>query len=129
MSSFIHEELHKRFNEMQNERAAVGVRNEGSKKVKSVIALALDEYITTKHEKYKTPLEEIQLDNSFASIAVNQIRLFIFAGNDTTATALVYVYHMPPPGTLTSSLRCALNTIPSSLKTQTQAKCSVKSPL
>lgn len=94
MRSFILRELHKRFNEMKNGRAAVGKNMDRSKKVKSVIALALDEYITTKHEQYKMRFENIRLDDNFARIAANQIRLFIFAGNDTTATALVYTYHM-----------------------------------
>lgn len=78
---------------MKKERAVTNEDMKHSKKVKSVIALALDKYITTKHEKDKTPFEKIQLDDNFTRIAANQIRLFIFAGNDTTATALVYMYH------------------------------------
>lgn len=94
MKSFIWEELQLRFEEMKKERATIGDIADRNKKVKSVIALALEEYITRKHENEKTAFQSIQLDEDFARIAANQIRLFIFAGNDTTATAIVYAYHL-----------------------------------
>jgi cytochrome P450 len=63
-------------------------------KAKSVTALALQEYIAGKHKDGQTDIQSIQLDEDFARIAANQIRLFVFAGNDTTATTIVYTYHM-----------------------------------
>ncbi|KAF2818795.1 cytochrome P450 [Ophiobolus disseminans] len=94
MSSFIRGELSKRFVEMKRSKATINDSAASTKKAKSVIALALEEYITRKQEHDKTPLENIHLDENFARIAANQIRLFIFAGNDTTATAIGYTYHM-----------------------------------
>jgi cytochrome P450 len=83
MSSFIRKELQMRFEEMMKERVTTGV-----------IALALEEYIAPKHAEKTTAFQSVHLDENFARIAANQIRLFIFAGNDTTATAIVYTYHM-----------------------------------
>lgn len=56
-----------------------------STKVKSVMTLALEQYIEDNKKDTET-LQSLQLDSAFARIAANQIRLFIFAGNDTTAT-------------------------------------------
>jgi cytochrome P450 len=94
MSSFIRKELQMRFEEMTKERTTTGDNVVRNMKAKSVIALALEEYIAPKHAEKKTALQSIHLDENFARIAANQIRLFIFAGNDTTATAIVYTYHM-----------------------------------
>lgn len=94
LSKFIDQELQKRFKEMKNERAIGKDIPRRQKKVKSVIALALDDYLTRKHKTDKQVSDDIELDRNFARIATNQIRLFLFAGNDTTATAIVYAFHM-----------------------------------
>ncbi|KAI4940891.1 hypothetical protein J4E91_011148 [Alternaria rosae] len=94
LSTFIDQELKKRFKEMKNERAIGKDTRSRQKKVKSVIALALDDFLTRKHKTDKQAFNDIELDRNFARIATNQIRLFLFAGNDTTATAIVYAFHM-----------------------------------
>ncbi|KAF1845155.1 putative cytochrome P450 [Cucurbitaria berberidis CBS 394.84] len=91
---FIRQELQKRFEEMKTDRATIGGTLGRARKAKSVIALALEEYITMKHETNKEAFDSMELDKDFAQIAANQIRLFIFAGNDSTATTIVYTYHM-----------------------------------
>ena len=91
LEKFIDRELQKRFNEMKLE----GSTSDGfqPKKAKSVVSLVLEEYITNQ-KKDKESLSNLKLNKDFAHIAANQIRLFIFAGNDTTATAIGYTYHM-----------------------------------
>jgi hypothetical protein len=94
LSTFIEQELQKRFKEMESERAITKDTPGRKKKAKSVIALALEDYLTRKHETDKQAFDNMELDKNFSQIAANQIRLFIFAGNDTTATAIVYAFHM-----------------------------------
>jgi cytochrome P450 len=89
---FIRKELETRFSELKAERAATTktARN------KSIIALALEGYIA---EKGRAEGEEKaglmhSLDEHFIRYASNQIRLFLFAGNDTTSSSIVYTYHL-----------------------------------
>ncbi|KAL4936560.1 hypothetical protein BDV06DRAFT_233316 [Aspergillus oleicola] len=84
----IRKELDKRFAEMQQEKSSP---ISTSKRVKSVIALALEAYLAENpHQTDETD----KLDDIFAQYASHQIRLFLFAGNDTTSSSIVYVYHM-----------------------------------
>lgn len=59
-----------------------------SERVKSVIALALDAYAA--EEK----LNNAAIDPTFKHYARAQIRLFLFAGHDTTSSTMVYTIHM-----------------------------------
>ncbi|PWY92219.1 cytochrome P450 [Aspergillus heteromorphus CBS 117.55] len=85
MNKSIREELDRRFSEMKK-----GV-HAGPKRAKSIIALALEAYLETKNEKIS---EATKLDDHFAEYVTYQIRLFLFAGNDTTSSSIVYVYHL-----------------------------------
>lgn len=87
MDRCIRKELDKRFAEMKRPSHS----SSSSKHVKSVIALALEAYLADRHEKAS---ETNKLDDVFAKYATHQIRLFLFAGNDTTSSSMVYVYHM-----------------------------------
>ncbi|KAF2707700.1 cytochrome P450 [Pleomassaria siparia CBS 279.74] len=89
---FIKEQLQKRFEEMQVERASLA--SDQLKKAKSVIALALEDYMAQNYQSDKQAYKGTKLDPEFATIAANQIRMFIFAGNDSTASTLVYAYHL-----------------------------------
>ncbi|KAF1962666.1 cytochrome P450 [Byssothecium circinans] len=93
MDLFIKEELQKRFEEMKVERAGDASKRAG--KAKSVIALALEDYLAQKSLDDKQEVYgNAKLEEGFARIAANQIRMFIFAGNDSTAATLVYIYHL-----------------------------------
>ncbi|KAK7706834.1 hypothetical protein SLS57_009505 [Botryosphaeria dothidea] len=59
-----------------------------SQRVKSIIALAMDAYMT------ENKLQEESLDPVFKHQASTQLRLFMFAGHDTTSSTIIYVYHM-----------------------------------
>jgi len=94
MDSFIHKELEKRFEEIKAERSSS--KAQGNRRAKSVAALALEDYIIQKQQAKpanQEDLESVCLDENFARITVNQIRLFLFAGNDTTSSTIVYIFH------------------------------------
>jgi cytochrome P450 len=86
MNTYIRAELEKRFQELQSSNEKNTVR------AKSVIALALEAY-TAEHSS-KDPGAHAKLDEAFIRYATSQIRLFLFAGNDTTSSSIVYVYHL-----------------------------------
>ncbi|KAF1976199.1 cytochrome P450 [Bimuria novae-zelandiae CBS 107.79] len=92
LEQFISRELQERFKEMKLEKTASN--RDQPKRAKSVVALALEQYIKENQKGDLENLDDLQLDDAFAQVAANQIRLFIFAGNDTTATGIVYTYHM-----------------------------------
>ncbi|PYH90485.1 cytochrome P450 [Aspergillus ellipticus CBS 707.79] len=85
MNKCIRAELERRFSEMQQGGIS------GSKRAKSIIALALEAYLGDKNEKITNTTN---LDAHFAEYVTYQIRLFLFAGNDTTSSSIVYVYHL-----------------------------------
>lgn len=89
----IRKELEKRFLEMKESQEKP---QEGSKKAKSVIALALEAYLSnpTLDEKLNIARDTSKLDEHFAQYTSYQIRLFLFAGSDTTASTISYVYHL-----------------------------------
>ena len=61
-------------------------------KKKIVIDLALETYLK---EQKNTNIEQAEaLDPTFKRIAENQIKMFIFAGHDTTSATICYAYHL-----------------------------------
>lgn len=88
MNAYIKNELDQRFVKMKQEQTS---QQSISKGVKSVIALALEAYMADREEKIS---ETTKLDDHFAKYATYQIRLFLFAGNDTTSSSIIYVYHL-----------------------------------
>jgi cytochrome P450 len=82
--SFVRTELQNRFEEIKTERASSA---RGPRRAKSVATLAIEDYISQKE------LDTAHLDEKFIRITANQIRLFLFAGNDTTSSTIVYMFH------------------------------------
>ncbi|EPE32645.1 Cytochrome P450 [Glarea lozoyensis ATCC 20868] len=90
MDNYIQNELDQRFSEIRarfNDPDA-----EQSNATKSVITLAIESYI--QENKSNDLMQKPKLDSHFAKYATHQIRLFLFAGNDTTSSTIVYVYHL-----------------------------------
>jgi cytochrome P450 len=85
MDDFIKQALNARFEELKS------ARNSETTKSKSVIALALSDYL--KQLQSRNDAEGV-LDPSFIEHATRQMRVFLFAGHDTTTSILVYTYHM-----------------------------------
>ncbi|KAI1855547.1 hypothetical protein JX266_000412 [Neoarthrinium moseri] len=90
MNTYIRKELEKRFQETKRERSS-DLPGRKPKSIKSVITLAIEAYLSERQEN--EVLEEEKLDQNFADYATYQIRVFLFAGTDTTASMMVYVYH------------------------------------
>lgn len=93
VNNYIRKELDRRFLEMKAGREADVSGDRGSpKSMKSVTTLALEAYIA--ENPTVDILHKTSLDERFAQYATWQIRLFVFAGTDTTASTLCYIYHM-----------------------------------
>ncbi|KAF2745752.1 cytochrome P450 [Sporormia fimetaria CBS 119925] len=91
MDSLIRAEIAKRFEELKEKLATADPK--GTKN-KSVISLALNDYVAGRRQKGEVEAKDLKLDDAFSRIAANQIRLFLFAGNDSTSCAIVYAYHL-----------------------------------
>ena len=91
IDTYIREELQKRFQEIKAERNSE-VSKKNPKATKSVITLALESYLD-ETPGLKSAWEDV-VDERFVKYATSQIRLFLFAGTDTTSSMMVYVYHM-----------------------------------
>ncbi|KAH7312622.1 cytochrome P450 [Stachybotrys elegans] len=90
MTSYIRGVLEKHFQEAKGKNAQDAAAT--PKLPKSVIALALKAYSADKGADQV--LQQNHLDDGFAEYATWQIRVFLLAGTDTTASMLVYVYHV-----------------------------------
>ncbi|KAI0203669.1 cytochrome P450 [Astrocystis sublimbata] len=62
------------------------------KTIKSATTLALEAYID--EQQGSNCVSKNVINERFATYAASQIRLFLFAGTDSTASTLVYVFHM-----------------------------------
>ncbi|RAL03377.1 uncharacterized protein BO80DRAFT_443047 [Aspergillus ibericus CBS 121593] len=62
-----------------------------SKRAKSIITLAFEAYLETQEEEIP---KAAKLDGHFAECLTYQLRLFLFAGTDTTSSSTTYVYHL-----------------------------------
>lgn len=85
---YIRNEIEQRFRELKAERLSSAPNG----RAHSVISLALEASIPKNNEE-STP-ETAKLDDDFAAIVCNQIRLFLFAGNDTTSSTIVFAFHL-----------------------------------
>lgn len=56
---------------------------------KPIIDSALDNYLNDESQKSRD-----RIDPTFKEFAVDQIKLFLFAGHDTTSTTASYMYHL-----------------------------------
>lgn len=61
---------------------------------KTIIDLALSNYLTEKEESSKQIPSSHGMDATFHDIAISQIRIFAFAGHDTTSSTMCYAFHL-----------------------------------
>lgn len=93
MNKLIKKELDQRFNELKEETSnAKAIGNEKGHGARSVVTLAIKAYMD--ENKHSDLIQKPKLEEHFARYAAYQIRLFLFAGNDTTSSTIVYVYHL-----------------------------------
>lgn len=66
-------------------------RAEDIKRSKPIVDLALDTYL----ENHATSKKENgRMNSTFKRFAITQIKTFMFAGHDTTSSAIAYMYHL-----------------------------------
>jgi hypothetical protein len=93
MNNLIRKELEKRFIEIKEETVHRElVKSEKRRVAKSVVTLAIEAYVA--ENKNTDLIHKPKLEEYFARYATYQIRLFLFAGNDTTSSTMVFVYHL-----------------------------------
>ncbi|KAF4633640.1 hypothetical protein G7Y89_g4481 [Cudoniella acicularis] len=84
MDQYVGSEIDRRFSEYCS-------NPNSDKKNKAIIDLLLQAYIP-KGAESSTPLRE--LDRNFRLFAIRQIRLFVFAGHDSTSSTICYCFHL-----------------------------------
>ena len=84
MDAYVSRELDKRFAELKADPT--------NKVTKAVIDLILRPYLPG--EGGGKGINNGVLDPAFRSFAIHQIRLFLFAGHDSTASTIIYVFHL-----------------------------------
>lgn len=93
IKKYIRNELEQRFSELKAERLSSSPPSLKSNRPNSVIALALEAYVSESKDEKKL-LKMPKLDDAFAAMVTNQIRLFLLAGNDTTASTIAFTFHL-----------------------------------
>ena len=81
MDQYIGDELDKRYNEYRDDPT--------NKRSKAIIDLVLQAHLHG--EKEAKPQE---LEKEFRNFAIRQIRLFVFAGHDSTSSTICYIFHL-----------------------------------
>ncbi|KAM7203984.1 Cytochrome P450 [Rhypophila sp. PSN 637] len=91
MDHFIGAELDKRYEEYKTNEAqqSLTLSKSSSHKFKSVMDLVIQAYLHTSSQTLSS-----KLDPTFRATAIRQMRLFLFVGHDSTASALVYTFHL-----------------------------------
>ncbi|PVH72354.1 cytochrome P450 [Cadophora sp. DSE1049] len=81
MDNYISKELDERFAERRRSKGVV---------TRSIIDIVIEDYMS----ENEVASGSKKLDPTFKKWAIVQIRLFLFAGHDSTATSLCYSYHL-----------------------------------
>ncbi|CAG8983328.1 hypothetical protein HYALB_00007456 [Hymenoscyphus albidus] len=89
---YIRKDLNARFAEVKKKRFSLSPPDVGTKGPSSAISLAIDAFFQEK--KIEEVSETTELNEDFAATVSHQIRLFLFAGTDTTSSTLAFVYHL-----------------------------------
>jgi cytochrome P450 len=73
-----------------------GASIERAKRSRTIMDLALDSYLTGEGQDEKKAGDGVapQLDEAFKQGAITQIRVFLFAGHDTTSSTICYALYM-----------------------------------
>jgi len=90
VNRWIQSELQDRYETLKDERNPSKITNGAPQtRAKSVMDLAIEGYIDS-----KGGVAPAKLDPSFLKTATHQMRLFLFAGNDTTSSTIVFAFHL-----------------------------------
>ncbi|KAJ8060141.1 hypothetical protein OCU04_010491 [Sclerotinia nivalis] len=91
MDAYINQELDKRFEiyKLSKNSEANGHPNEKSETFQSIIDLVIEDYMADLAQRNTT-----NLDQKFRTIATRNIRLLLFAGHDSTGSAISWCYYL-----------------------------------
>jgi len=92
LDQFLRAELEERYSELRT--ADRSSQKKQGRRAKSVIALALEDYSKQQRGNEHDKALPEKLGEDFIRMAASQIRLFIFAGSDTTSSTITYAFHM-----------------------------------
>ncbi len=84
MNQYLDDEIDKRFEELASSRKSSSIDSRAQSR--SIIALAMDKYLEEVEDK-----DEVS-KSAFKQFAKPQLRLFLYAGHDTTSSTLLYNY-------------------------------------
>jgi hypothetical protein len=87
VNSWVESELQQRYEILKQDRQSFGTNTK--RRTKSVMDLAIEGYIDSREGAIPQRLE-----SGFLQTAIHQMRLFLFAGNDTTSSTIVFAYHL-----------------------------------
>ncbi|KAL9594371.1 MAG: hypothetical protein Q9219_007065 [cf. Caloplaca sp. 3 TL-2023] len=83
MDRYIDAELSKRYAESR--------ADPNDKRSKAIIDLVLQSHLS---QQSPDQISDDHLDSGFRTFAIRQIRLFVFAGHDSTSSTLCYIFHL-----------------------------------
>ena len=86
MDKFLYGELERRIATYEERNAQTG----STTRSRTIIDLALDTYLLDESTKKSFK----KMDTTFKDVAMNQLKVFLFAGHDTTSSTLSYVYYL-----------------------------------
>lgn len=87
IDSWVHGTLQTRFKTLKQELATQSFVEK--KTTRSIMDLVIETYVAEKADAMPD-----RLDDDFLKVAAHQMRLFLFAGNDTTSSTIVFTYHL-----------------------------------
>ncbi|KAK7926459.1 AflN/verA/monooxygenase [Apiospora marii] len=84
---YLRGEVDKRFEELAESRRN-NTREAKKSQARSIISLVMDQYLTETSETEQLSKE------TFKKLVLPQLRMFLYAGHDTTSSTLLYCYHL-----------------------------------
>lgn len=91
MDTFINAEIDKRLGELEKAPSADNIGSKRSRGQKSVMSMVLRQFLAEQKQAGASRNASIA---SFRSMVTSQLRLFLFAGRDTTSSTLLYCFYL-----------------------------------
>jgi cytochrome P450 len=94
MQKYYERKMNKYIEKILDERyASTSTSNTNKSRRKPAVDLAVDEY-RLQQEEDKVAKTAQGIDKAFKSVAIDQMKTFIFAGHDTSSSTVTYTYHL-----------------------------------
>jgi cytochrome P450 len=76
------------------ERGATDYKSRASAGPKTINSLAIKSYVSEVQSADPSRFDKAHLDPAFIEVAISQLKMFLVAGHDTTASTLSFAYHL-----------------------------------